>query len=394
MAPSKHLSDEVVDFIRANEKTDIAALALKKSPFPEVPMKAIVQQLYGRKVARKKFPFLVAYDQFRFPVKESLEQASSEATARYKAELMHGERFVDLTGGMGIDTYLIGQSFAETAYVEPNRELYELTSANFSHLGFSSCTTHNTTSEEFIRENTSKFDWAYIDPSRRIDGSRKTSIHNYIPNLVELLPRIVKMSKDVMIKLSPMQDIDECINVLPSVCGIWVISSNNEVKELVLHVRDDESVKDVTVVDLSNRINKEYRSGFESRGDSITYDGVKKYIYQPAPAIIKAGLQNKMANDLGIFKLHPNTQLFTSDVYFDGFFGRVFEIEHMTTLNTKQIQKFLPHKKANVISKNYPLTPDQIKRKIKIKDGGEKYLIAFTGYNESKAVAICKRLDE
>ena len=210
-------SQEIIDYILENEQLDPYTMALKKSPFEDVDMKIIARQIQGRKIAKKKFPFLLECHQFRYPVKESLEQASSEITATFKAKLIHGQSFVDLTGGMGIDCYFLGRNFETSAYVEPNTSLYTQTAQNFKRLGFDHCSTFNVSCEEFLQTNKQKYDWAYIDPSRRIAGSRKTSINNYEPNIVALRQQLTDRADNVLVKLSPMQDISECVQILENV---------------------------------------------------------------------------------------------------------------------------------------------------------------------------------
>ena len=232
-------SKEVIAFILKNEHADPYELALKKSPFPELHMKIIAQQIQGHKIAKKKFPFLLKVDQYIYPKKESLEQASSERTAHFKPKLIKGKSFVDLTGGMGIDTNLLGKSFESCTYIEPDRDLHDSTKWNFAQMGFDQCETFNERCEEFLESNTKRFDWAYIDPSRRIDGNRKTSIANYEPNIIVLKPKLLDVSDNVMVKLSPMQDISEGIRELQNVHKVWVVSVRNEVKELLLHLKPE-----------------------------------------------------------------------------------------------------------------------------------------------------------
>ena len=384
---------EVLDFIQKHQNGDPYTLALKKSPFVEFPMKIIVQQIQGRKIAKRKFPFLLKSEQYRYPVKESLEQASSEVAAKYKSTLINGNSFVDLTGGMGIDSYLLGRNFQTTTYIEPNRELYEITNENFRELGFSECESFNMTCESFLSTNNKKYDWAYLDPSRRIGGERKTSIHNYEPNLVDLESKLLRIADNVLVKLSPMQDISECIDVIKSVHKIWVISIQNEVKELLLQLKDNiHSSPTIKVIDINNENVVEFSHLFIERNCSVNTSKPLRYLYQPAAAMVKAELQNRYALVNRLSKLHPNTHLYTSDQLIQNFMGRIFEIKHDIRLNKKEIKVALPKMQANVITKNFPLTPQEINLKLKLKDGGEDYLIAFTDLNDKKRVAICNRV--
>lgn len=393
MAEKFHFSQEVLDYILKHENDDPYSLALKASPFANVSMKTIVQQIQGRKVANRKFPFLLNFNQYYYPVKESLEQASSEILARYKSKMVEGKSFVDLTGGMGVDTYLIGQKFESCTYIEPKEELYTLTSKNFETLGFSKCLTYNMTCELFLKTNTRVYDWAYIDPSRRIGGNRKISIHNYEPNLVEINAKIHDKANNLLVKLSPMQDVTECIDVLNNVYKIWIISVQNEVKELLLQLKENiASSPEIIAVDLKNEHILEFSYSFENRNCHVATVKPKRYLYQPGAALVKSELHNRYALKKGLEKLHSNTHLFTSEELHNEFFGRTFEIIKIISLNKNEIRNALPHMKANIITKNFPLSPQEIIRKFKLKEGGEDYLIAFTGDNDKKIVAVCKRV--
>jgi len=344
-------SREIIDYILKNEHVDPYALALKKSPFPDVDMKVIARQIQGRKIARKKFRFLLKVDQYIYPRKESLEQASSEKTALYKSGLLEGKSFVDLTGGMGIDTYLMGKRFEECTYLEPNEALFKATKQNFEHLGFDQCETQNITCEEFLKTNKKKFDWAYIDPSRRIGGSRKISIHNYEPNVVELQSDLIKLADNILIKLSPMQ-----------------------------------SSPIIAAIDIGKTINTEYSYSFEDRVCSPELGEARDYLYQPNASIVKAEMQNRYARELGLAKLHANTNLYTSDQKMENFLGRIFLVEEHIKLNKKALRKIFPEMRANVIAKNYPLNAKEIARKFGIKPGDEEYLIAYTDHTGNKRV--------
>ncbi len=387
----KYLTEEVRSFITNNINKDPYKLLLQKSPFDYVPMKFIVQQIVGRKIATVKFPFLLDHPSFVYPPKVSLEQASSERLARYKAGLIEGDSFADLTGGMGIDSYILGRKFQKCHYVEPNTKLYESTMQNFHILGYTQCEGTNDTAEFFLTNNTQRYDWVYIDPSRRVEGNRKTGITNYQPNIVELKDELLNAGKKIMIKLSPMQDISECISVLKYVEKIWVISIKNDVKELLLQLDQDQNDNPLmTIVDLSNKP-KNYSSAYLDRSVDITYSTTKKYIYQPAAALVKSELHNHHAHSIGLQKLHPNTQLFTSDELVESYFGRIFLVKNLIPSNKKEIKKYLPDMKANVITKNYPMNPQKLISKLKIKEGGNEYLIAYTDTSENKVLASCER---
>ena len=390
---SNWLSDDVLAFIESNINSDPYKMLLRQSPFENVSMKFLVQQIQGRKVAASKFPFLLEHQSYKYPPKISLEQASSEQIARFKAELIDGESFVDLTGGMGIDSYLLGNKFQFCHFVEPNKALFDSTMSNFSTLGYEQCSGSNQTAEEFLDQNLRQFDWIYIDPSRRIEGNRKTSITNYEPNIVELKDQLLSAGNNVMIKLSPMQDISECITVLGNVEKVCIISIKNDVKELLLLLgKQPNSNPELIAIDLLADQKLEYTAHYLDRVTNIESGTTHKYIYQPAASLVKSELHNRYAKLHGLQKLHPNTQLFTSDSLIDGYFGRVFEVISFVPSNKKEIKKHIPEMKANVITKNYPLNPQQLISKLRINEGGENYLLAYTDVNNNKILVSCNRL--
>lgn len=393
MKYSSDFSKEVIDYILKNEHMDSYTLSLKKSPFESVDIKVISRQIQGRKIARRKFPHFLGIDQYMYPKKESLEQASSESTALFKSGLVSGQSFVDLTGGMGIDSFFMGRKFDKATYVELNTELYEITRRNFRHLDFGWAKAVNSSCESFLESNTEKYDWAYVDPSRRIGGSRKTSIHNYEPNVSALQDKLFELADNILIKLSPMQDISECVETLDGVRQLWVLSVHNEVKELLIHLDKSfsEPVK-ITAIDLGNDSEEIVEGIFDQRHGDPEIGALKKYIYQPKAAIVKAELHNIYAKSCGHEKIHPNTQLYTHERLEEEYMGRIFKVISNVGSSPKIAHQVLPEKKANVISKNYPLRPEEILNKLKLKSGGKNYLLAFTDRDSKKRIVLCDRV--
>ena len=385
--------EEAIQFIIKHEKEDLRKLALKKSPFHNIEMKELITQIQGRQIAKNKFPFLLHFNQYIYPPKISLEQASSEITAKFKSKLISGKSFVDLTGGMGIDAYLLGKSFQKSTYVEPNQELCQRTKHNYGILKYSHCTCYNTSCEAFLELNDLTFDWAYLDPSRRIEGNRKISIHNYEPNVVELQDRLNDKARNVMIKLSPMQDVSKCVEVIKGIKDIYIISVKSEVKELLLCIsKGFDKEPRIHAVDISSRGEVSFSYDFRHRNKQVDYDKVQHYLYQPSPSLIKSELQNRYNEQFGIKKLHPNTQLYTSKTYVKNYFGRVFKVRESIKLDKKILNKILPNRQVNVISKNFPLSSSDIINKYNLRPGGELYLIAFTNYLSEKKATICERI--
>lgn len=384
-------STKILQYIADNKHADPLKLMLKKSHFEEVSMKEIASQIIGQKVAKSKYPTLLNYPQYWYPTKTSLEQASSELTARYKSQLVDGSSLVDLTGGMGIDTYFFSQQIDSVTYIEPDDQLCERAKYNFSILG-SKIDVVNTTAEDFLKTE-KQASWIYLDPSRRVDGNRKNSIQQLVPNVVELQDHLFERSDNILLKLSPMQDLQEVLSTLQHVKDIHCVAVENEMKEvLVIMQKGYENEVNLHLAILSESGNQTFTNSYTDR-DQICYSAeAGSYLYQPHVTFLKAGLHDFDASSRGLSKLHPNTQFYTHDKVLSDYPGRIFEVKETGTLQKKWLKKYLPKGQANIISKNFPLTPSEISKKVGLKDGGEDYVLACTTHDGSKKIFICNRL--
>lgn len=373
------LNIEIQKYINANLNADLHALLLKKSPFPEVSMQEIVQQIKGKQVAQKKFPFLLK-EGIIFPPQLNLEQASSEKTALYKSEIVKGNKFADLTGGFGVDAYYFSGNFNEVTLIEQNTELLEIVEHNWAVLGLKAKFI-NQKLEDFLMINQEKFDIIYLDPARRDDNKNKVFLlEDLSPNILEVHEKLLSISNQVVIKLSPLIDLKYLVSVLPNLVRIDIVALKNDVKE-VLAFLSKESLNEV-ICNCVNLESEEPTFTYKFKDGEIAhavYSEPEKYIYIPNNAILKAGVFNLVSEKFNIKKLHPNTHLYTSQNKINGFPGRILEME---VIDRKQIKK---KEQFNIISKNYPLKPEEIKRKYNLKDGGKNYLI-FTQSKKGKII--------
>ena len=376
---NKLLDQNIQHYINANLNTDLHALLLKKSPFPDVSMQEIVQQIKGKQVAQKKFPFLLN-DEIIFPPQLSLEQSSSQKTALYKSEILKGEKFIDLTAGFGIDAYYLSKNFNEITLVEQNADLLKIVEHNWSVLG-KKARFINQKLEDFLNENKENFDVIYLDPARRDQHKNKVFLlEDLSPDILEIQEKLLFFSKKIVIKLSPLIDLKYLVTVLPDIFRIDIIAVKNDVKEVVIFLSKENSEEIIcNVVNLeSEERTCVFRFGEEEKATAVFGDP-EKYIYIPNNSVLKAGIFNLISEKFGVKKLHPNSHLYTSDQIINDFPGRIFEME---LIEAKQIQK---KSQFNVISKNYPLKPEEIKKKYNLKDGGENYLI-FTQSKKGKII--------
>ena len=376
----KILNKEVQEYINANLKTDLHSLLLKKSPLSEVSMPEIVQQIKGMKVAQKKFPYLLK-DGIVFPPNLNLEQASSQATAEFKGKNLNGKSFIDLTSGFGIDAYFLSQNFEEITLVEQNSELLEIVKHNWNILD-KKANFVNDNLENFLSQNEKKFDLVYLDPARRDEHkNKKFLLEDLSPNLLEIQDALLKISDQIIIKLSPLIDISYLISALKHITEIQIIAVRNEVKELLVFI-NSEKEEGQTAISCINLESEEMIFTFnhlEEKSAVSEYSEPFQYLYIPNNAVLKSGGFNSISEKYKLKKLHPNTHFYTSDDFIENFPGRILGVE---IIDSKQIKK---GEKYNIISKNYPLTPDEIKKKYKIKDGGNGYLI-FTQTQKNKII--------
>lgn len=385
MGFSNLLLPEVQRFINENLSTDLHQLLLKKSPFPDVSIQEIVQQIKGKKTAQRKFPFLLK-DQIVFPPNLNLEQASSQSTAAYKAKSVKGQSFLDLTCGFGIDAYFLSQNFENVTLVEQNPELIQIVAHNWKILN-RKASFINQNLEEFLESQLQSqldgkisFDVAYLDPARRdVNNKKKFLLEDLSPNLFEIWERIGSIAAKIMVKLSPLVDISYLLGALKNITEIQIIAIRNEVKELILVVDNQEiNNKHHTKITCVNLESNEAEFSFslnDEKDAKSEYSGSSDFLYIPNNSILKAGAFNIISQQFGLKKLHRNTHFYTSEQKIEDFPGRVLSIEKIQAKDLKKGEKY------NIISKNYPLKPDEIKKKYKLNDGGNQYLIFTQSIN-------------
>lgn len=370
---SKLISSDIQNYINQNLNSDLNKLLLKKSPFPDVTMQEIVQQIKGRKTAEKKFPFLTK-EGIVFPPNLNLEQASSQSTAEYKAQNLKGRSFLDLTCGFGIDAYFLSKNFDEVTLIEQNSELISIVENNWKTLG-SKANFINENLEKFLENSQQKFDVIYLDPARRDQQNKKKFLlEDLSPNLLEIEEKLHSISDKIIVKLSPLIDISYLISELKNITEIQIIAVRNEVKELVLIIENNQLTdnQQPTTIKCINLESDDPEFSFnlnDEKSAKSEFSESSNFLYIPNNSILKAGAFNIISEKFGLKKLHPNTHFYTSENKIENFPGRVLEIEKIDAKDLKKGEKY------NIVSKNYPLKPEEIKKKYKLNDGGNHYLI-------------------
>lgn len=379
-------------FIRENLNADVPTLALKKAPVG-TDVSLALRQIAARQLLQKKVPQWAENEDLLFPVHLSIEQCSSEASAKYKAEQLEGQGFADLTGGLGVDTYYISQHFQQTDYVERQSELCDLAKHNFTILD-ADIKVWNETAEDYLMHCEPK-DCIFIDPARRDEHGHKTvSIADCTPDVGALQDLLLQKAERVMIKLSPMLDINKALTELHHVKEVHVVAVANECKELNFVLERDYQVEAQFICVNLLTYQPEVRFTMQEERNCICSiaDGVSKYLYEPNPALMKAGCFKLLTERYNVFKLHKNSNLYTSEQMISDFPGRIFEVEGWSHYNKKLKQTLLPDvDKASIAVRNFPLSVAELRKALKIGDGDVVYLFATTLKGEERVVIRTKK---
>lgn len=377
------INEATWNYIRTHVNDNVRDLALRGCKDTSVDFKFALQQIEGRQKSKDKLPDFYQNEQVLYPPTVSMEQCSSTHTANYKASLVEGETFADLTGGFGIDTFALSRRFKHGYHIEPNNALSELVQHNASVLNISNLEFIQDTMEESLSQ-IPNVDCLYIDPSRRDShGNRVVCLEDCTPNIIEWKSTLLGKCKKLMIKLSPMIDIKRSLLQLPETSDIYTIAVNGECKEvlLILEAGKDPTDRCIHTINILKDGYQIFETTASEEVDAMPTltNTLGRYLYEPNAAVLKAGTFKSIATRFGLEKLHPHTHLYTSDILAKDFPGRIFNVDDSYSFNKKEIKKALGDiKKANVAVRNFPLTAEELKALLKIKDGGEVFLFGAT----------------
>ena len=386
------LNIEVQQFINDNLNSDITKLLFKGSPFDSISVQELAEQIVSKKKCEKKLPNWFKTKNILYPPKVNIEQTSSEVTAEYKSSIISGNSIIDLTGGFGVDCYYFSKKFKNVTHCELNTKLSTTVNNNYQQLKIDNIRTFSGDGIEHLLSSDKKYDWIYLDPSRRDSVNRKVFLlKDCLPNIPENLDKLFERSNNILIKNSPILDISKTIDELQFVKEIHVVSVNNEVKEL-LFILEKGYENQIAIKTINFTKNKNQLFDFQlNTTKSSNYSDPKKYLFEPNSAVLKSGGFHEISNQLKIEKLHQHSHLYTSNELID-FPGRRFILENICNYNKKEILQFLKDKKGNITTRNFPDTVVQIRKKTKIKDGGSKYLFFTTVNNNKLKVLICSQV--
>lgn len=387
------LNPKIQEYIHNQIGIAITQLALQKNPFPEIQWISILNQIEAKTKAKEKLPTWFHTPNIIYPSKISVEQTSSEKTAEYKSSLVQGENLIDLTGGFGVDDFYFAKKINTVTHCEIDSDLSQIVEHNFKQLNVTNINCIAGDSLATLQELPAKWDWIYIDPSRRNDAKGKVfMLTDCLPNVPQNLDFYFEKSDAILIKTAPLLDIAAGLSELKNVKTIHIVALENEVKELLweLHKNYTNTISIRTVNHTKNASNN-FEFLLNQEVAESNYSLPKRYLYEPNSAIMKSGGFNEVGTAYQLDKLHQHSHLYTSDSLID-FPGRVFEIQQIIPYNKKNIKAQLENSKHNITTRNFPETVESIRKKWKIKEGGNSYCFCTTDMNNDKIVIICAKI--
>ncbi|MBK6995138.1 MAG: methyltransferase domain-containing protein [Lewinellaceae bacterium] len=368
----------------------------KASAGKEIPISAAVIQIQALQKIRSKIPSWYCPG-MEFPLAISLEQASSERTAQFKASLFSGKKMADLTGGLGVDSFFFSQQFESLTYVEQNADLLAAARNNFAQLGLRNVQFEHRSAEDFLEKTDQEFDLIYLDPARRDERKGKVfQLADCSPDVLKIKDLMLKKSPRVLLKTAPLLDLKLAAGQLGQVSKIWVVASEGDCREvLYLLEREAKPMDEIPIAAVVLTEGEALAFEFswaEEQRSVATFSTPQSFLYEPNPAILKAGAFRSFAQRFGLEKLHANTHLYTSMEFRQDLPARSFVVEQVCKYDRKTVQAFVPNGKANITCRNFPDNPDQVRRKLGLADGGEVYLFAATDAENRKLVMVCSKV--
>ena len=385
------MDKETLKFIAEHRNDDVRTLALQASRYPNVDIRCAVTQIEGWQHATTKLPEWAAVDGLLYPPRLSMEQCSSSLTAGYKASLMNGDSFADLTGGFGIDCSYISGNFKRGYYIERSEELCIIAAHNFALLGLHNVTVVNGDSIQQLA-GVPHCDWIFVDPARRDGAGKKVvAFADCEPDVVAHRVLLLEKADNIMIKCSPMLDVTAACRQLGCVREVHIVAVNNECKELLFVLSAKASATPcVHCVNIVNGSVQKLSFLMDDAPEAGYAPEVGGYLYEPNAAIQKAGCPSSLATSYGVQKLHRNSNLYTSNELVADFPGRIFKVEAVAGFSKNELKTLLGGlKRGNLTVRNFPETVQQLRKRLKLSEGGDVYLFATTLADGRKVLVRC-----
>jgi hypothetical protein len=385
-------------YVAAHLHDDPAHLALQARRHPNLPVPELVRQIQARQKARTKLPTWADNQDLIFPPALSVEQASSERTATYKAALVTGAtRLADLTGGFGADAAHFAAVVEQVDYVERDARLAQVVAYNLAQLKINNVAVHAADAASFLKGSGATFDWLFLDPARRDQRGGKTfRLADCEPDVPRLLPLLLRHAPRILLKTSPMLDIELAINELKHVRRLWVIAVDNEVKEVLYELGEEPAIDPERLAVNLRRdgTQQEFRLNRAREARAVPrYAEAQQYLYEPNAAILKAGAFKSIGSAFELIKLHQHSHLYTSYDLRADFPGRIFRILATEKADGPVLKSHLgPEARAHVTTRNFPESVADFRRRTGIREGGDIYLFATTDLRGRLVVLVCEKL--
>lgn len=389
---------ELGQFIKEHAQDDTNRLLLSASRYPEIDMPFAVEQILARRQIKEKLPSWYTNDNLVFPAKIAAEQCSSEQTAAYKQRLVGDDLCLcDLTGGLGIDSYFFSRQVKQVIYIERYSKYCEAARQNFASLGATNIRTIEGDATELL-SGLPSVDVFYIDPARRGEGNKRLfALQDCEPDLPALLPELFRYAPKVIAKVSPMADIQLTLGLLPYTTEVHVLSVRNECKELLFVLDRDPCQEVPTVVCVNFTVDgreEMFRFTYpeEQQAALSLALAVGSYLYEPNASLLKAGAFKVVADRLRVSKLQVSSHLYTSAESVEEFPGRTFRVDTVYPFSSKlckTLSKECPQ--ANITTRNFPLSVEELRKRTGISDGGKVYLFATTLSDGAKVLIQCRK---
>lgn len=395
-----HIKDKNTEllkhFVQDHLSEDPAQLLLKYHHSVPFDLKLAVQQIAARQKAKYKIPTWAVHPDIIFPVSLSMEQSSSELTAKHKATFMKGENLVDLTGGLGVDTFFASDHFEKATYIERNQDLCEIAENNLVLLAPGKFHVYHGDAIKFLSSKEQSFDWLYVDPARRGDQNQKLyKLSDCEPDVVANWPLFKSKAKNILVKASPMLDISAVLDEIPEIQKVIVVAVKNEVKEVLLVYQQGSDIGNAIVECVELSAGNEGMFSFDYLKEAnldLQLSYPKRFIIEPHATILKAGGFKSFSEQYQLPKIHVNSHLYTSDHSHRKILGKIYEIIGEIKADKKQIKSLFPSGKANVVVRNHPMKAEVIKSKFRLQDGGEDFLIASTTQDGKPRFFHCRKV--
>lgn len=392
--------DTELAFIEHHKQDDVNQLILRSGQFKGIDVKKLAGQILSRQKALKKLPEWSANEELVFPPALSVEQCSSEATARYKASIISGNTLIDITGGMGVDSYYMSRNFNKTHYFEQQEEVALTAAYNFNILKAEKIEVHHNDSLSVLEQNNLKADWIYADPARRGANKEKVvRLADCTPDIVTNLDLLLETAPDILLKTSPLLDIDLAVKELKNVKEVHITGYDQECKELLFHINRDHHSDDFLLKVRILNAQGDVRQSLDfdrntERNSEISYSYPLSYLYEPHAAVLKAGAFRTPGPLFHVSKIAASSHLYTSDQHVTNFPGRAFEIVGVCKPDIQEILIYIKENKANLTLRNFPAKIHDLRKKWRLKEGGDFYLFATTLFDNKKVIVITKKIEK